>query len=633
MTGNLDLDSHALRNASELEFSVDLAFTPATADILELVDKANSAWKSLRLAYLDAKLGINVHSHKVINVLDPTVNQDAATKKYVDDNISVFSCSDLNACSIANLGTRDHHLLIGLGDDDHTQYYNAARHTKAIHDSLGLDHGSLSGKGDDDHTQYLIIDGTRAMTGDLDLDSHALRNASELEFSVDLAFTPLSVDVLELVDKANTAYKSLKLAGLDAYLGINVHNHKIFNVLTPTSDYDAATKKYVDDNVGVTDHGALTGLADDDHTQYLLINGTRAMTGNLNINGNQITNVGQIISFNGNTLTFNDSGGYGYIRFVSTAPKEVKVYYDLLPYSTLDVMLGSSTKKWNALYANYGHFYGTLNVHSQKITNVLTPTADYDAATKKYVDDNAGATDHGALTGLGDYDHDQYLRKNGAQAMTGNLDMGSSYIRATTTLTLRYQTSYRLALGSTSIICYEDFIPTSDNGFTLGLGALRWSDLYATVVHEGDVAFSEKECIKCNKKFKVGDNIVYKVIRFDKETEEPMAIPIHLECANSPPKKVKKKYAVEEDYYVWNEEKGEVVKGKRNKMVTKKVKKRKIKEGNFEFNDKTGEFWKLKNGEEEGIMVREQKVSIDEATKEIEEESKEVVYKEEEFTI
>ena len=31
-----------------------------------------------------------------------------------------------------------------------------------------IDHGSLSGLGDDDHTIYLLIDGTRAMTGDLD---------------------------------------------------------------------------------------------------------------------------------------------------------------------------------------------------------------------------------------------------------------------------------------------------------------------------------------------------------------------------------------------------------------------------------------------------------------------------------
>jgi len=35
---------------------------------------------------------------------------------------------------------------------------------------------------------------------------------------------------------------------------------------------------------GATDHGALTGLADDDHTQYLLTNGTRAATA-LDVNG------------------------------------------------------------------------------------------------------------------------------------------------------------------------------------------------------------------------------------------------------------------------------------------------------------------------------------------------------------
>lgn len=47
----------------------------------------------------------------------------------------------------------------------------------------------------------------------------------------------------------------------------------------PTTDQQPATKKYVDDNAGggggggVTDHGDLTGLADDDHTQYALLAG------------------------------------------------------------------------------------------------------------------------------------------------------------------------------------------------------------------------------------------------------------------------------------------------------------------------------------------------------------------------
>lgn len=45
---------------------------------------------------------------------------------------------------------------------------------------------------------------------------------------------------------------------------------------------------------GVTDHGALTGLGDDDHTQYLLVSGARAMSGALDMGAQQITNVGNV---------------------------------------------------------------------------------------------------------------------------------------------------------------------------------------------------------------------------------------------------------------------------------------------------------------------------------------------------
>lgn len=42
---------------------------------------------------------------------------------------------------------------------------------------------------------------------------------------------------------------------------------------------------------GTADHGALTGLTDDDHNIYLLVSGSRAMSGALNMGANNITNV------------------------------------------------------------------------------------------------------------------------------------------------------------------------------------------------------------------------------------------------------------------------------------------------------------------------------------------------------
>jgi len=41
-------------------------------------------------------------------------------------------------------------------------------------------------------------------------------------------------------------------------------------------------------------HGGLLGLLLDDHPQYLLVNGARALTGSLDMGGNQITNVGNV---------------------------------------------------------------------------------------------------------------------------------------------------------------------------------------------------------------------------------------------------------------------------------------------------------------------------------------------------
>ena len=83
---------------------------------------------------------------------------------------------------------------------------------------------------------------------------------------------------------------------------------------------------------GVTDHGALTGLVpDDDHTQYLLAGGTRALSGAWDVGANLVTfDAG--IAFDGpndtNTITFpdntpiagelRDAGDMSYVQIVSS---------------------------------------------------------------------------------------------------------------------------------------------------------------------------------------------------------------------------------------------------------------------------------------------------------------------------
>lgn len=99
-----------------------------------------------------------------------------------------------------------------------------------LNSSIVTDHGNLTGLSDDDHSQYILADGTRSF--------------------------------------------SSTVGGV-----------------TPTSDAHLTTKGYVDGelltvsgvlqneiNSIVTDHGELTGLSDDDHSQYILVDGTRGFT-------------------------------------------------------------------------------------------------------------------------------------------------------------------------------------------------------------------------------------------------------------------------------------------------------------------------------------------------------------------
>lgn len=79
---------------------------------------------------------------------------------------AAFACTDLAACSIANLGTKDHHLLTGRDDDDHALYALADKSrpnpwvaagdlaARSIADLGTRTHALLTGLDADDHPQY-----------------------------------------------------------------------------------------------------------------------------------------------------------------------------------------------------------------------------------------------------------------------------------------------------------------------------------------------------------------------------------------------------------------------------------------------------------------------------------------------
>jgi hypothetical protein len=74
--------------------------------------------------------------------------------------------------------------------------------------------------------------------------------------------------------------------------------------------------------------------------------------------------------------------------------RKIKSKLTKTPYLVLfTVLIAISVTSAYALTITLGgdliEILGTLNMNNNKITNLATPTLDFDAATKKYVDDNA----------------------------------------------------------------------------------------------------------------------------------------------------------------------------------------------------------------------------------------------------
>ena len=183
----------------------------------------------------------------------------------------------------------------------------------------------------------------------------------------------------------------------------DIITRRLTNVGAPTANADAATKKYVDDNsssssseltidsnIDMKDRYRILNLkspldADEPATkQYsdstFLDRAGGIMSGNIDMNNNRIYNLP------------NPTG--------ARQP---------LPLATGDfkyLQVNGTNKMLNH-----------LNLDNKKIVYLGTPTADTDAATKKYVDDNSG-----------NVDLRPYFKKDGSVAMTGNLNMNNQKI-------------------------------------------------------------------------------------------------------------------------------------------------------------------------------------------------------------
>ena len=232
---------------------------------------------------------------KLRNVGAPSANTDAATKKYVDDNSSA-SLTTTRLTVDSNIDMKDRYRITNLkhpvdADEPATKQYSDSKFldrdgSRTMIGNLDVNNNKIIKVGtptnnddaankkyvDDskvDVSPFLRKDGTVAMTGNLDMSSNRIYNL------------PAPTGPKQPTPLALTDLKYLHVAGTNKMTNnLNMDNKGIIYLKTPVSDSDAATKKYVDDNIGAPD------LSD-----YLEKDGTVPMAGNLNINNNKIINL------------------------------------------------------------------------------------------------------------------------------------------------------------------------------------------------------------------------------------------------------------------------------------------------------------------------------------------------------
>ena len=391
------------------------------------------------------------------------------------------------------------------------------------------DHGGLSGLTDDDHTQYSLLvgrSGGQILTGGtLASNTLTLRSTSNI--------TKGSIILDETTATTSSTTGSLKLSG-----GIGISNTTDASssinggTITTAGGLAVAKKAYIGTDLSVggnftvngttnIDHGSISGLLDDDHTQYTLLTGRtggQILTGGTSGTNNLIlrstsdvskgsvifdettsttgSTIGSVRIFGGIAISNNTdasssiNGGTITTAGGLAVAKKVFIGTDL---SVEGTTAATSSITGSLKLAGGLGISNTTDAISASNGGTITTAGGLAVAKKVYIgtDLNVGGTatittligPHSTLTGLtsGD-DHTQYLLlvgRNSGQTIVGgtganqtltirstsNATKGSVYLDETTVSTSSTTGSLRLA-GSIGIANTED-ASSSINGGTI----------------------------------------------------------------------------------------------------------------------------------------------------------------------
>ncbi len=482
---------------------------------------------------------------------DFTISDNSASSgdltSHTGDSSIHFTEGSIDHANIQNIGTNDHATIdthianittnphsvdssdVGLGNVDNTSDADKPVST-AVQTALNLkaditqlhDAVTLAGK------DYLTLSGQEITANQIDLTD----------------------DVTGILPIANGGTGSITQNFVDLTNPQTVAGVKTFSSFSitpssaPTTDYQVANKKYVDDNIS---SGAVTSVftrtgditAQTNDYTWAQVDKTTSDIADLTTKSHtSLTDIGS------NTHTQLDS----HVADTTTNPHSV---------DSSDVGLGNVDNTSDADKPVSSAVQTALNLKAD-LTNVLeldntdafTPDADYEPATKKYVDDNAGGTSTflGLTDTLGSFTAGSILFTSGSVVtedntnffwddVTDSLGIGTNSITAKTHIkgataddtahALKVDDSANANLFSVKndgLISFKNYtLPTADGSAnqvlkTDGSGALTWQDDIS-----GSTALSLSDT-DGDTKIQVEESADEDKIRFDTAGVERMVI-------------------------------------------------------------------------------------------------------------
>ena len=259
----------------------------------------------------------------------------------------------------------------------------------------------------------ITISGATVITNHNSLNNLDYASANHTGFASTVALTTASGNILTYV--SNNYIDNSEMTVISGNIMTSVSNNYIDNAEMATISGNIVSHLTTS---GVIDHGYLVGLSDDDHTQYSLANGTRAFTST--VSGVSPTQNAHLTTkqYVDNAITAVSGSIDDHNELHNIQGGSSNNYYHLTSTDYTDLTDGGDAtihKHDDRYYTEAEVTTISGNIISQLTTHKSSSDHDSRYYTETEVNVISGAlnskiiTDHGALTGLSDDDHTQYL--------------------------------------------------------------------------------------------------------------------------------------------------------------------------------------------------------------------------------